>query len=105
MSSSTLHGNGVVPGIGIGPVVRPMPRPVLPQDEEAVDAEAGAARFGEAATLVADRLAARAGHASGAAAEVLMATSSLARDRGLVALVQKRLGEVLGICAATAGAI
>ena len=105
MSSTILHGNGVVPGIGVGPVVRPMPRPDLPLDEESLDPEAGAARFSEAATVVADRLATRAGHASGAAAEVLMATSSLARDRGLVALVQKRLGEGMGICASTAGAI
>ncbi len=63
------------------------------------------ARFSEAANVVADRLAARAGQASGAAAEVLMATSSLARDRGLVALVQKRLADGMGICASTAGAI
>jgi len=105
MSSTILHGNGVVPGIGVGPVVRPMPRPDLPRDEESLDPEAGSARFSEAANLVADRLAARAGQASGAAAEVLMATSSLARDRGLVALVQKRLADGLGICASTAGAI
>lgn len=105
MSSTILHGNGVVPGIGVGPVVRPMPRPDLPRDEESLDPEAGSARFSEAANLVADRLAARAGQASGAAAEVLMATSSLARDRGLVALVQKRLADGTGICASTAGAI
>jgi phosphotransferase system enzyme I (PtsI) len=105
MVSTILHGNGVVPGIGVGPVVRPTPRPQLPNGEESLDPEAGAARFGEAANLVADRLATRAGHASGAAAEVLMATSSLARDRGLVALVQKRLAEGMGICASTAGAI
>ncbi len=105
MASMILHGNGVVPGIGVGPVVRPMPRPSLPLDEESLDPEDGAARFSAAATLVADRLAARASHASGAAAEVLMATSSLARDRGLVALVQKRLADGAGICASTAGAI
>ena len=105
MSSTILHGNGVVPGIGVGPVVRPMPRPDLPSDEESLDPEAGSARFSEAATVVADRLAARASQASGAAAEVLMATSSLARDRGLVALVQKRLADGMGICASTAGAI
>lgn len=103
--STILHGNGVVPGIGVGPVVRPMPGPVLPRDEESLDPETGLARFSEVATLVADRLAARAGHASGAAAEVLMATSSLARDRGLAALVQKRLADGMGICASTAGAI
>jgi phosphotransferase system enzyme I (PtsI) len=105
MSSTTLHGNGVVPGIGVGPIVRPMPRPKLPEHEDVVDAEEGAARFSQAANLVADRLAGRSRQASGAAAEVLMATSSLARDRGLVALVQKRLGEGMGIAASTAGAI
>jgi phosphotransferase system enzyme I (PtsI) len=105
MVSTILQGNGVVPGIGVGPVVRPMPRPDLPSHEESLDSGAGAARFSEAANLVADRLATRAGQASGAAAEVLMATSSLARDRGLVALVQKRLAEGMGICASTAGAI
>jgi phosphotransferase system enzyme I (PtsI) len=105
MSSTTLHGNGVVPGIGVGPIVRPMPRPRLPEREDAIDPEVGAARFAEAANLVADRLADRSRQASGASAEVLMATSSLARDRGLVALVQKRLGEGMGIGASTAGAI
>ncbi|MDX6231105.1 MAG: phosphoenolpyruvate-protein phosphotransferase system enzyme [Nocardioidaceae bacterium] len=105
MSSTILHGNGVVPGIGVGPVVRPMPRPDIPRDEESLEPEVGSARFSEAANVVADRLAARAGKASGAASEVLMATSSLARDRGLVALVQKRLAEGMGICASTAGAI
>ncbi len=105
MPTPILHGNGVVPGIGVGPVVRPMPTPEPPAHEEPVDPETGAARFSEAAGVVADRLAARASHASGAAAEVLMATSSLARDRGLVALVRKRLTEGSGLCAATIGAI
>lgn len=105
MPASVLQGNGVVPGIGVGPVVRPMPRPVIPADESSLEPEAGAARFVEAANLVADRLADRAARATGAAAEVLMATSALARDRGLVALVQKRLADGAGISAATAGAI
>lgn len=105
MPASVLHGNGVVPGIGVGPVVRPMPRPVVPTDEPSLDPKAGAARFSEAANIVADRIAERAGRATGAAAEVLMATSALARDRGLVALVQKRLVDGVGICASTAGAI
>jgi len=105
MASTILHGNGVVPGIGSGPVVRPRPRPQVPGDESSLDPEAGAARFSEAASAVADRLTARAEHASGEAAEVLHTTAGLARDRGLVALVQKRLGEGMGICASTAGAI
>ena len=105
MPASVLRGNGVVPGIGVGPVVRPMPRPVVPADEPSIDPEDGARRFSDAATAVADRLAERAGRATGAAAEVLLATSALARDRGLAALVQKRLADGSGICASTAGAI
>ena len=105
MPASVLRGNGVVPGIGVGPVVRPMPRPVVPADEPRMDPEAGAARFSQAANAVADRLAERAGRATGAASEVLMATSALARDRGLAALVHKRLSDGSGICASTAGAI
>ncbi|KRC66123.1 phosphoenolpyruvate-protein phosphotransferase [Aeromicrobium sp. Root236] len=105
MASTILHGNGVVPGIGSGPVVRPRPRPEVPTDEDSLDPEAGAARFSEAASAVADRLATRAEHASGEGAEVLHATAALARDRGLVALVQKRLAEGMGICASTAGAV
>ncbi|KQV75484.1 phosphoenolpyruvate-protein phosphotransferase [Aeromicrobium sp. Root344] len=105
MSSTILHGNGVVPGVGSGPVVRPRSRPEVPSDEDSLDPETGAARFSEAAGVVADRLAARAEQASGAAAEVLLATSALARDRGLVALVQKRLADGAGICASTAGAV
>ena len=102
---TTLQGNGVVPGVGSGPVVRPMPRPEVPADEPSVDPTEGAERFSAAAEVVADRLATRAKGASGAASEVLMATSMLARDRGLVALVTKRLGDGEGLCAATAGAI
>jgi len=60
MASTILHGNGVVPGIGSGPVVRPRPRPEVPTDEDSLDPEVGVARFTEAASAVADRLAARA---------------------------------------------
>ncbi|MEV7395840.1 putative PEP-binding protein [Aeromicrobium sp. NPDC092404] len=105
MSDSVLHGNGVVPGIGVGPVVRPIARPVVPADEPGIDPDAGTAQFSAAAARVADRLADRAERATGPAAEVLLATAALARDRGLVALVQKRLAEGAGLCAATAGAI
>ncbi|AWB91704.1 phosphoenolpyruvate--protein phosphotransferase [Aeromicrobium chenweiae] len=105
MSSTTLRGNGVVPGIGIGPVVRPGARTAPPEHEDPVTPEAGAEQFSAAAGIVADRLAARAQRASGASAEVLMATSSLARDRGLAALVQQRLTAGQGPSGATAGAI
>lgn len=105
MTHERLTGTGVVPGVGLGPVVRPAPRPSIPAHEPVLDLASGSRRFAEAAGLVADRLAARAQRASGAAAEVLMATSSLARDRGLVALVEKRLADGTGLVAATAGAI
>lgn len=100
-----LRGAGVVPGVGSGPVVRPMPRPSMPDRDPLVAVSKGSAQFSEAAATVADRLATRAARASGAAAGVLMATSSLARDRGLAALVEKRLADGHGVCAATAGAV
>lgn len=105
MMSSTLRGTGVVPGIGVGTVVRPTPRPQIPTNEPAIDPESGIARFTEAAGLVAERLKGRAAHASGAAAEVLTATAALAGDRGLVALVQSRLADGEGLTAATVDAI
>ncbi|RLV55189.1 phosphoenolpyruvate--protein phosphotransferase [Aeromicrobium phragmitis] len=102
---SALHGTGVVPGVGTGPVVRPMPRPQVPAEDPEVDPADGAERFSTAAEAVAQRLTERAGRASGAASEVLTATAGLARDRGLVSLVQKRLGEGNGLYAAVGGAI
>lgn len=103
--TSPLRGTGVVPGIGAGPVVRPMPRPSIPARDTTVAVSKGAAQFAAAATAVADRLAARASSASGAAAGVLMATSTLARDRGLAALVEKRLAIGDGVVTSTVGAI
>jgi len=105
MATITLHGTAVVPGAGSGPVVRPAPRPQAPADDVCVDAAEGAERFGRAAETVADRLTERAGRASGSAAEVLTATAVLARDRGLVALVRKRLTAGDGLYAAIAGAV
>ena len=105
MAQITLHGTAVVPGVGSGPVVRPMPRPTLPADDPGVDVAEGGERFAAAAEVVAERLQERAGRASGAASEVLTATAGIARDRGLVALVQKRLGEANGLYAAIDGAV
>lgn len=105
MVSSTLRGTGVVPGIGVGQVVRPTPRPQIPTSEAPIDPEDGVARFTDAAGVVADRLKSRAAHASGATAEVLAATAALASDRGLVALVQGRLAKGEGPAKATVEAI
>ena len=100
-----LQGTGVVPGIGTGPVVRPMARPVVPDDEPEISPEDGAERFNTAAETVAQRLERRATNASGPAAEVLVATATLARDRGLVGLVSAQLGSGLRLGAATVAAV
>ena len=80
-------GTPVVPGIGVGVVVTPAPRPTVPADEPTRSDLAEA--FAAASALVAERLTARAAAASGAASEVLNATAALAADRGLAALVAK----------------
>lgn len=91
-----LTGIPVVPGVGAGPVVRPADRPRLPEatGEPTVAEDARPAeveRFQAAAGVVAERLEDRAARATGAAAEVLEATAGLARDRGLLAAVAKRV--------------
>ena len=100
-----LQGTGVVPGVGTGPVVRPMPRPVVPDDEPELSPEEGTERFSAAAEAVAGRLEQRATLASGPAAEVLVATAALARDRGLVGLVSAQLGSGHRLAAATVAAV
>ncbi|MGQ7298106.1 putative PEP-binding protein [Quadrisphaera sp. KR29] len=92
----SLLGIPVVPGVGAGPVVRPAERPRMPEvtGEPSVpeDARAGEVeRFQAAAGVVAERLEGRSARATGAAAEVLEATAGLARDRGLLAAVAKRV--------------
>jgi phosphotransferase system enzyme I (PtsI) len=93
-SDQALQGTAVVPGVGYGPVVRPSAAPDLPDphsaDEVPDDARPGQLeRFTAAVEKVATRLQNRTAQASGAAAEVLATTATLARDRGLKALVQQ----------------
>jgi phosphotransferase system enzyme I (PtsI) len=102
---TVLLGTGVVPGIGFGAVVRPRPRPTVPDDEPEISAEEATERFTAAVERVAQRLEKRAATASGDAAEVLEATAALARDRGLVGLVSGQLDSGKGIAAATVAAI
>ncbi|MEJ5945543.1 putative PEP-binding protein [Pseudokineococcus basanitobsidens] len=97
-AEGVLRGTPVVPGVAVGPVVRPAPRPALPQvpadggagvvPEDERDAELERARA--AAEALAQRLSARAGTAEGDAAAVLRATAQLAADRGLLGEVRKR---------------
>ena len=82
-------GTPVVPGVGAGPVVRPGARAEAPSDEVFVDRDTTIAAFSAAAATVAERLTSRAGHASGAASEVLQATAAMASDRGLATFVGK----------------
>src|SRR5690606_11822761 len=87
--TSVYSGTAVVPGIGVGPAVRPAPRPTAPDGEAATDASTTTVAFGSAAAEVARRLRERSQAASGAAAEVLAATAGLAEDRGLATFVSK----------------
>jgi phosphotransferase system enzyme I (PtsI) len=100
MSTTTaptvLTGTPVVPGVVLGPVVRPagavrLPDPATAETlPEAARAEERA-RFTAAAETVAGRLAARAAASTGMTAEVLSATAGLARDRGLLAAAEQRI--------------
>jgi phosphotransferase system enzyme I (PtsI) len=60
-------------------------------DAHRLDEERALAAYDEAVGAVSKRYADRAGRASGAAAEVLVATSGLARDKGLRSAVRKEL--------------
>ncbi|WP_420371943.1 phosphoenolpyruvate--protein phosphotransferase [Mycolicibacterium smegmatis] len=97
MSASSvpvLHGVPVVPGVRYAPVIRPGRLPVieLPDTEVAEpDRAAEAGRFRAAATAVTERLRARADRATGAAAEVLGATATLAQDRAWLGAADKRI--------------
>src|SRR6476469_6678704 len=72
---TVLTGTPVVPGVALGPVVRPAGAVRLPTGDEAALDEAvrpeEKARFQAAADTVADRLGARAAAATGVSAEVL----------------------------------
>jgi phosphotransferase system enzyme I (PtsI) len=92
--TAVLTGTPVVPGVALGPVIRPSGGVRLPADLPAVPEERRAmekARFTAAAEKVAERLEHRAGAATGVSAEVLTATAGLARDRGLLSAVEQRI--------------
>ena len=93
--SFVLTGTPVVPGVALGPVIRPSDGVRLPEGEpaELPDHERAAEKelFRAAAELVSARLAARAASATGVSAEVLSTTADLARDRGLLSAVEQRI--------------
>ncbi len=95
ISSGTLAGTPVVPGLAHGPALVARtdvsPEAIAAFDGSGLTEEAATARFDEVAGQVADGFAAKAGKASGAAAEVLTASAGLARDKGLRGAVVKQL--------------
>ena len=103
-----LTGTPVVPGVALGPVVRPTGTVRLPDPDGApVPPEERAGergRFEAAAGVVADRLGARAAAATGVSAEVLHTTAGLARDRGLLSAVAQRIDAGASAPVATVGA-
>jgi phosphotransferase system enzyme I (PtsI) len=90
-----LVGTPAVPGVALGPVVRPSGPVRLPSGDLPPVAEqargAEKERFARAAGIVAERLERRAAVATGISAEVLTVTAALARDRGLLAGVERRI--------------
>jgi phosphotransferase system enzyme I (PtsI) len=101
---TVLTGTPVVPGVALGPVIRPsagvrLPagdQPEVPVAERAAERD----RFRAAADLVAGRLSERAAAATGVSAEVLSTTAGIARDRALWAASEQRIDA--GTPAATA---
>ncbi|MGY1811502.1 phosphoenolpyruvate--protein phosphotransferase [Blastococcus sp. SYSU D00820] len=106
--ATVLTGTPVVPGVVLGPVVRPSGAVRLPEGEgPELDSAARAgekARFVAAASVVAERLERRAAGATGVSAEVLTATAGLARDRGLLSAVEQRIDAGAGAAEATVAA-
>ena len=95
--SIVLTGTPVVPGVAVGPVIRPSggvqlpadPGAALPEDEREQEKE----RLRAAAELVAERLTARAAAATGVSAEVLGTTAGIARDRALRAAAEQHIDQ------------
>ena len=104
LGSVVLTGTPVVPGVAVGPVVRPSGSVRLPAVDAAPVEEAARAEEKEcyraAAETVAQRLGARAAAATGVSAEVLATTADIARDRALRGAAEQRIDE--GSPAATA---
>ncbi|MCO7218251.1 phosphoenolpyruvate--protein phosphotransferase [Klenkia sp. PcliD-1-E] len=103
-----LTGTPVVPGVALGPVIRPHGAVQLPTEDAEPVAEADRAaekeRFTAAAEVVAGRLTERAAAASGVSSAVLQTTADLAKDRGLRSTVEQRIDAGASAPVATVGA-
>jgi phosphotransferase system enzyme I (PtsI) len=107
--SRTLTGTPVVPGLAHGPALVARtdvsPDAIAAFDGSGLSEDEATARFDEVAQQVAEGFAAKAGKASGAAAEVLTASAGLARDKGLRGAVVKQLKSGDDLLAAVQAAI
>ncbi|GGS30594.1 phosphoenolpyruvate-protein phosphotransferase [Streptomyces humidus] len=109
-TSNTLRGTPVVPGVAYGPVARVSTEiPLSAVDAYGLrppgDPEELLAEYDSAVGMVTDSLHARSVNASGSAAEVLVATAALARDKGLRRAVRKRLEAGDPLLTAVSGAV
>ncbi|WP_414974556.1 phosphoenolpyruvate--protein phosphotransferase [Gordonia sp. (in: high G+C Gram-positive bacteria)] len=108
-ATTVVTGTAVVDGLAYGPVIRPGDRPDfdvagaadVPEDQRDAEKE----RVDAASATVAGRLSDRASKSTGASAEVLAATSSLAKDRGWTRAAKKLIDGGTPAPAAVAGAI
>ncbi|QBR94139.1 phosphoenolpyruvate--protein phosphotransferase [Nocardioides euryhalodurans] len=95
IAPQTLTGTPVVPGIAHGPVLLARTEvseaAIAAFDGSSLTEDDAIARYDEVAAAVSEGFAAKAGRASGAAAEVLTASAGLARDKGLRSAVLKQL--------------
>ncbi|MCW2739783.1 MAG: phosphoenolpyruvate-protein phosphotransferase [Blastococcus sp.] len=95
--SVVLTGTPVVPGVAVGPVVRPSGSVRLPASDAPPIDQAGRPaekeRYRTAAETVAQRLGNRAAAATGVSAEVLSTTAGIARDRALRSAAEQRIDE------------
>ncbi|MFZ2511384.1 MAG: phosphoenolpyruvate--protein phosphotransferase [Gordonia sp. (in: high G+C Gram-positive bacteria)] len=108
-ATRVVTGTPVVHGLACGPVIRPAPRLAFDIDPAAtVDPDARGAeqeRFAAAVATVASRFSARASASTGSSAEVLAATSGLAKDRAWTGAARKLIADGAPPAAATIAAI
>src|SRR3954453_22364329 len=105
-----LTGTPVVPGVALGPVVcvtTDVPPDTLAAYRAAgtPDPEVAVGEYDAAVDVVSASLVARSANASGAAAEVLVATAGLVKDQGLSSAVRKRLNAGEDLLSALHGAV
>ncbi len=105
--SGTRVGTPVVPGVAMGPVIRPASTVDLSKvaDLASQGPELEGGRYSAAVSTVAERLQVRADHAVGVAKEVLTAQVGLVADKGLRKSVDKAIAAGSSAEAATVAAV